>query len=76
MAAKGCRRGTEGEEGRSLREGSVSMVTPPHLSAALKVVLRQQMSVSLGTLRGRVEGWSRESERSREQEDELNRFSG
>lgn len=55
----GCwrwRRGAEGDEGRSLHEGSVSMVTPHPLSAPLKAVLRQQMSVSLGTLGGRGGG--------------------
>lgn len=57
------------------------MVTPPPLSAPLKAVLRQQMSVSLGTLGGggggaRWRGGSREGEWSKEQEEGLNRFSG
>ncbi len=76
-------RGGEGAHGEMkvevCNEGSVSMVTPPThthtpLSAPLKAVLRQQMSVSLGTLMGG--GWLREGERSREQEEGLNRFSG
>lgn len=55
MAARGGK-GVEGDEGRSLHEGSVSMVTPHPLSAPLKAVLRQQMFVSLSTLRGWVAG--------------------
>lgn len=51
------------------------MVTHTPLSAPLKAVLCQQMSVSLGTLGG-VEGWSRDGEWTGEQEEGLNRFSG
>lgn len=52
------------------------MVTHTPLSAPLKAVLRQQMSVFLGTLGGGVEGWSRDGEWTGEQEEGLNRFSG
>lgn len=76
MAARGGAGGAEEGDGRSLHVGFVSMATPS--SAPLKAVLRQQMSVSAGTLEGAaaaavvvVEGRSREDEWSGEQEDGL-----
>lgn len=66
---QGWSRGAEEDEGRSLHEGSVSMVTPPPAHRYKKSPPSTIVRL-LARWRG-VEGWSREGEWSREQEDGL-----